>query len=221
MGRKKKSNGTIRDRIKEFRRVRASDLLDNPKNWRKHPDNQRRVLRSVLERVGFADALIARETDDGLVLIDGHLRRGEVEPDQMLPVLILDVDEKDADFILSTIDPLSMMADVDSEKLVDIVESFVVDENIELLFEQISNSVPQLSIEELFVKPLDGVPQLPDGDKSPFQQMTFTLHDEQAGVVKKAISDVVGKKIFDDSVNKNKNGCALFFICKFYLESLK
>ncbi len=31
----------IRDRIKELRRVKASELLPNPKNWRRHPKVQR------------------------------------------------------------------------------------------------------------------------------------------------------------------------------------
>jgi len=64
----------IRDRIKELRRVKASDLLPNPKNWRTHPVAQQDGLRTMLAKVGYADAVIARETPDGLMLIDGHLR---------------------------------------------------------------------------------------------------------------------------------------------------
>jgi hypothetical protein len=69
---------TIRDRIKELRRVKAKDLLPNPKNWRHHPKAQAEVLRGLLAEVGYADALLARELPEGrLMLIDGHLR---VEP---------------------------------------------------------------------------------------------------------------------------------------------
>jgi hypothetical protein len=35
----------IRDRIKEFRRVQAKDLVPNPKNWRRHPAAQVEALR--------------------------------------------------------------------------------------------------------------------------------------------------------------------------------
>lgn len=59
-----------RDRIAELRRVRAGDLRPHPKNWRRHPDTQKRALTSILEQVGVADACIARRTDEGLVLID-------------------------------------------------------------------------------------------------------------------------------------------------------
>ena len=82
----------IRDRVVELRRVRARDLLPNPKNWRRHPKVQADALRGLLDEIGIADALLARELPDGrLQLIDGHLR-AETMPDEEVPVLILDLD---------------------------------------------------------------------------------------------------------------------------------
>lgn len=100
----------IRDRIRELRRVPASELLPNPKNWRTHPDAQRNALKGILAEVGMADAVLARELPDGsLMLIDGHLR-AETLGQGDVPVLILDVDEAEADKILATLDPLAAMA---------------------------------------------------------------------------------------------------------------
>ena len=83
----------FRDRIKELRRVAARELVPNPKNWRRHPARQAAALRGVLQEIGYADALLARLLPDGrLMLIDGHLR-AETTPDQLVPVLVLDVDE--------------------------------------------------------------------------------------------------------------------------------
>jgi DNA modification methylase len=106
----------VRDRIKSFRRVRAKDLLTNPKNWRTHSDAQANALRGILAEVGYADALLARETEAGLMLIDGHLR-AETTPDQEVPVLVLDVTAEEADKILATLDPLASMADANQQKL--------------------------------------------------------------------------------------------------------
>jgi hypothetical protein len=107
----------IRDRIKELRRVRATDLRPNPRNWRLHPPEQQDALRGLLAEVGYAGALLARELDDGtLMLIDGHLR-AETTPDAVVPVLILDVDETEADKILLTHDPIASMATVSAENL--------------------------------------------------------------------------------------------------------
>lgn len=107
----------IRDRIKELRRVRAEELRPNPRNWRLHPPEQQDALRGLLAEVGYADALLARELTDGtLMLIDGHLR-AETTPDAVVPVLVLDVDEQEADKILLTHDPLAGMAAISREHL--------------------------------------------------------------------------------------------------------
>lgn len=109
---KAESAPSIRDRIIELRRVKGSVLLENPRNFRRHPEAQRAALRGILGEVGIADALLARETPDGLMLIDGHLRREEL-PDTELPVLVLDVTEEEADKILLTLDPLAAMAEME------------------------------------------------------------------------------------------------------------
>jgi ParB-like nuclease domain len=107
----------IRDRIKELRRVPASSLRPNPRNWRTHPEHQRDALRGVLAEVGYAGALLARELPDGaLELIDGHLR-AETTPDAVVPVLVLDVDEKEAAKLLATYDPLSALAETNIQAL--------------------------------------------------------------------------------------------------------
>ena len=57
---------------------------------------------------------------------------------------------------------------------------------------------------------------LPVGDKQPFQQMTFTLHDHQAEVVREAMdrANMMGSY---DTPNENKNGNALARICETFL----
>jgi hypothetical protein len=112
---------TIRDRILGLRRVAATELVPNPRNWRRHPARQSAALRGVLEEIGYADALLARLLPDGrLMLIDGHLR-AETTPDQLVPVLVLDVDEAEANKLLATLDPLAAMAETDKGAFKDLV----------------------------------------------------------------------------------------------------
>lgn len=107
----------IRDRVRELRRVKASDLAPHPRNWRTHPKEQGDALRGLLAEIGFAGALMARELEDGtLQLIDGHLR-AETTPDAEVPVLVLDVSAEEADKILATHDPIGAMAGRDDEML--------------------------------------------------------------------------------------------------------
>jgi len=62
---------------------------------------------------------------------------------------------------------------------------------------------------------------LPDGDKAPFQQMTFTLADEQAEQIKNAIADIKQTeeyKYVETMGNENSNGNALYLIIMQWVE---
>ena len=65
---------------------------------------------------------------------------------------------------------------------------------------------------------------LPDGDKSPFQQMTFTLADEQATQIKNAIEEIKRTeeyKYAETMGNENSNGNALYLIIMQWAEQKK
>jgi hypothetical protein len=65
---------------------------------------------------------------------------------------------------------------------------------------------------------------LPDGDKAPFQQMTFTLADEQAEQIKNAIADIKATeeyKYCETLGNENSNGNALYLIIMQWAEQKK
>lgn len=65
---------------------------------------------------------------------------------------------------------------------------------------------------------------LPDGDKAPFQQMTFTLADEQADQIKIAIDEIKETeeyKYAETMGNENSNGNALYLIVMQWAEQRK
>jgi hypothetical protein len=56
---------------------------------------------------------------------------------------------------------------------------------------------------------------LPDGDKAPFQQMTFTLADQQAELIKNALEEIKRSeeyKYCETFGNENSNGNALYLL---------
>jgi len=57
--------------------------------------------------------------------------------------------------------------------------------------------------------------ELPDGDKEPFQQMTFTVSNEQAEVVENTIKKAK-QNDFGNTGNENSNGNALWWVCNSY-----
>lgn len=138
----------LQDRIKELRRVPGRDLAANPLNYRTHPEAQRSALAGVLEKIGIAAALIARETPEGLVLIDGHLR-AEDYGDEVWPVLVLDVTEEEANLLLATLDPLAALAETDEKALAALL-SGLGDEEAELARFVESSETPASAAPEEF-----------------------------------------------------------------------
>ena len=76
-------------------------------------------------------------------------------------------------------------------------------------------------LEQIFsaldVSPLGSMPEMPSGDRLPFQQVTFTLHDSQAEQVQAALKAAGKLGPYIDSPNENGNGNALARICETFL----
>lgn len=113
-----------RDRVVGIERVKARDLVPHPANWRTHPKAQSAALRGVLDEVGIAGALLAyrRKGEEKLTLIDGHLRAG-ARPNQEWPVIVLDVTDEEAKYLLATHDPLAAMAQANQDRMLDLLAS--------------------------------------------------------------------------------------------------
>ncbi len=113
----------IRNRIVETRTILGRDLVPNPRNWRVHGKAQADALRALLREIGIADALLTRELPDKrLMLIDGHLR-ADIMPDQEVTVLVLDLNEEEADKLLLVLDPLAAIATADNQRLNELLET--------------------------------------------------------------------------------------------------
>ena len=113
---KKPTAKAIRDRVIEQRKVRAEELLANPANWRKHPDQQRAAFRGYLKEIGFAGSALAyfsERAGGALTLIDGHLRREELGPRFELACTITDLTDAEADKLLAAYDPVGALAETD------------------------------------------------------------------------------------------------------------
>lgn len=77
-----------------------------------------------------------------------------------------------------------------------------------------------LNVRELITEEMseaEAFGNLPNEDRAPFQQMTFTLHDTQAEQVREAVKLAKAQGEFVDSENENSNGNALARICETYL----
>lgn len=92
-------------------------LVANPKNWRLHPDAQKKALSGALLEVGWVAQIIVNKRTGHIV--DGHARI-ELAIDRKettVPVVYVDLAEEEEATVLGFLDPLSAMAQADPEKL--------------------------------------------------------------------------------------------------------
>ncbi len=111
----------MKNRIKTHRKVHAGDLVPHESNPRLHSEAQRRILRELLGEIGFARSVLAYELPDGrLKLIDGHLRKEEIDPAEEIDVEVLDVSDDEARRLLLSLDPLAQLAEYDAKALAEL-----------------------------------------------------------------------------------------------------
>jgi len=102
-------------------------LLANPLNYRRHPAAQLNALEGSLDEIGWIQRVIVNERTGHL--IDGHarvelaLRRDE----QAIPVLYVDLDEREERIALATLDPITGLAYHDEEQLADLLEGLTAE----------------------------------------------------------------------------------------------
>ncbi len=209
-----KAKSPWRNRIVGYSEEEPDQLLANPSNWRIHPAAQQNALSGVLKEVGLVQNVVANRTTGHLV--DGHLRvmLAMRENQPVVPVTWVELSEEEEHLILASLDPLAAMATADAGALDALLSS--VQSGEEAVTAMLAGLAARSSIPDpdTWGAAFDG---LPDEDRAPFQQMTFTLHDEQAEQVKSAIMAAKGMGPFVDPPNENSNGNALARMAEVFL----
>jgi hypothetical protein len=198
--------------------VKISEVKPNPKNPRVIKDGKfQKLVKSIQE---FPDMLNKRplivftDTDGKYCVLGGNMRLKALNELKFkeIPVIIADewTEEQKAEFLIKDNvgfgewDWDSLANEWDVEKLDDWgLDLPGFDLNADELGTEFS---------------------LPEGDKAPFQQMTFTLADEQAEQIKNAIADIKETeeyKYCETMGNENTNGNALYLIIMQWAEQKK
>lgn len=106
-----------RNRIVGTGEEAPDQLLANPGNWRIHPKAQQDALSDALDDIGWIQQVVVNRRTGHLV--DGHLRVSLAlrNNEPTVPVLYVDLDEREEALALATLDPISAMAAADRAKL--------------------------------------------------------------------------------------------------------
>lgn len=206
----------IRKRIVKVVPMRLGDILPNPRNPKSHPKQQREALRGSVRELGFGTIPIAytsQRLGGKLAFGDGHMR-GDEFADFVTDVAITDYTDEEIDKFLLYADPIAAMAEYESQQLDGLLRDISTnDEALQAMVAELGKGITTPTAGDW----AGGLGGLPNSDRAPFQQMTFTLHDEQAEQVKRALAAAGKIGDFADSPNQNSNGNALAFICEMFV----
>lgn len=179
-----------------------------------HPRNPRRAATDTIAQSiaanGFYGQIVAQRST-GFILAGNHRwlaakRAGA----KRIPVTWVDVSDDHALRILLADNRSSDLAEYDDEALVALLQDLET-----LTGTGYDDAALDELMHDLGIVDEASFPSLPDGDKSPFQQMTFTVHDDQAEIIRAALDAAKAQGPFD-SENDNSNGNALARICDAY-----
>lgn len=190
---------------------KTADLIPYAQNSRTHSDAQINQVASSIKEFGFTNPILIDEQGG---IIAGHGRAmaaNKIGLDEV-PCIILEgltQAQKKAYVIADNQLALNSGWDIDTLRL-----------EVETL-KELDFNVDLLGFEDDVIKKLLDIdaefPVLPDGGRDPFQQKTFTLHDEQAQLIDDAIKKAKTDPRIDTGLNENSNGNAIAWICEKFL----
>ena len=194
--------------------AKLSDLKAAPYNPRKISPAALKGLQASIERFGVVQDIVVNRRS-GFV-VGGHQRVAalKVAGVKEVPVCWVDLDEPEEKALNVALNNPHISGEFDDSLqalLAEIQDGIGPD-----LFKHVALDSLLLSEAELgsFSVEETTMPTLDSGDKQPFQQKTFTLHDDPAEGVEAAIAKAKEMGHGDSSVNENSNGNALAFICQ-------
>lgn len=193
-----------------------NDLTSDHKNARRRTDRSTSLIAESLKRYGAARSIVIDE--DGRILagngtVEGAKKAGinkvrviEAEGDELIAVRRAGLSEEEKVGLALADNRSSDLSEWDQEML----HHLAKDNDLSPWFEQ-------TELDTLFENAEAVFPELDDSDKQPFQQMAFTLHDDQALTVQEALTKAKAMGNFEDSLNDNSNGNALARVAELFL----
>jgi ParB-like chromosome segregation protein Spo0J len=194
----------------KIEQIKASKLKPATYNPRQISTKQFKDLSKSIATFGLVDPIIVNKD---FTVIGGHQRLkvlNEMQTDT-IPCVVLDLSKEKERELNVRLNKNTGDFDIDI-----LANEFDIDELVDWGFKHIDLG--------LNVDKLDDTFELDDSDKSPFQQITFTLADKQAELIRNKIKDIKGTEEYnyiETFGNENSNGNALYLLVLKWVEQKK
>lgn len=196
-----------------------NEIKFDKKNYRKHDERNLNLIKKSLEECGTGRSIVI---DNEGEIIAGNATYKQAKAAN-IPVKIIETDGKELIALKRTdLSPkdekrkkLALMDNSTSDKVEWDLDNLSADFDLE--------DLEKYGLEDIksIAEATADFPELPEGDGSGFEQMTFTLSNRQAELVKKAIVEAKkldNYKYADQEENSNSNGNALACIVEEFLK---
>jgi ParB-like chromosome segregation protein Spo0J len=193
--------------------VPVGKLRENPRNPNRHGAEQIKLLAKNIAALGWRHPVIVSKRSGYVVA--GHAR---IAAAKVLGLKAVPVDYQDfasaaeETAYLIADNRIAELAERDNATIKDLLQELDTGETDMDLTGYEREAIERL-VNQYHVEGVDA-PALADGDRAPFRQMTFTVHDEQFAEIDAAIRKAKADGGGESAVNENSNGNALAWICR-------
>jgi ParB-like chromosome segregation protein Spo0J len=186
--------------------IAIDKLIPYANNARTHSDEQIKKIQASIREFGFVNPVLI-DKDCGIIAGHGRVEAAKRECMTEIPCVWVEhlTEAQKKAYILAD-NKLAELAgwdfDLLSLELAELADFDMSDFGFEIIS-------PDDYGEDL---------SLPDGEKEPFQQMTFTLADSQVEFIKTKLNEAKENNTVETFGNENSNGNALFRVVKEWAE---
>lgn len=198
--------------------IDPATLKPDPANYNRHPVSQLDMIAVSIRAHGWQKPIVVDKKSGFIVTGHGETEAALKAGLKQVPVDLrfFATDAARRSWLIAD-NQLASLAEPDNAALKDLLENldevtggnFAYDQ-LGFTEEAVENLMTQFHVEEAHA------PELRDGDRAPFRQVTFTLHDEQWEEVEAAIGKAKKDGGGESAVNENSNGNALAWICRVF-----
>ena len=192
----------------KIEQIPTADLIPYAKNTRTHSEIQILQIAGSIREFGFTNPVLI-DAENGIIAGHGRvMAAGKLGLTKVPCIRLAHLTETQKRAYIIADNKLALNAGWDEEMLgLELADLREADFDLGLIgFSE--DEMGAFDVEE------GDMPAMPEGDKQPFQQMTFTVHDEQAEDVQAAMAKAKSMGHGESAVNENSNGNALAFICQ-------
>jgi len=198
----------------EYKNIK--ELIPYCNNSRTHSDEQVLQIASSIKEFGFTNPVLI-DGQGGIIAGHGRIMAAQkLKMDEVPTITLNDLSEAQKKAYIIADNKLALNSGWDDELL---RVEFAELEGLGFDLELTGFTLDEIGALDFCEGEEVGMPDLPDGDKEPFQQKTFTLHDEQAAIVEDAVTLARTNPLVDTGLNENSNGNALALICQQWLDA--